>query len=154
MRNESSSAVSAIGMRWILLFGLLVAGPVLADDADGEEDSRKANACIAVKNYNRMFYQAMTDYFMFVRSGADEYLVTFKRKCPNISDGYNIMFDTRSKRVCSNNRPKVAYLYRNLEMPSCRTESIQAVSGWPEAHALAMEKEQVRKERKKAKEKT
>ncbi len=152
-------------MRWMIFFGLFTVGAASADDLDIAEDSRKANDCIPIKNYNRMYYQAMTDYFMFVRSGTDEYLVTFKRKCSNISDGYNIYFDTKSRRVCSNNRPKIAYFYRNIEMPSCRTESIQKVTGFPEAHAIAMEKEQARKkaeaekrkakkERKKAKEKS
>ncbi len=143
-------------MRLMILLGLVAVASASADDLDIEEDSRKANDCIAIKNYNRMYYQAMTDYFMFVRSGTDEYLVTFKRKCSNISDGYNIYFDTKSRRVCSNNRPKIAYLYRNIEMPSCRTESIQQVTGFPEAHAIAMEKEQARKkaeaEKKKARE--
>ncbi len=149
----------------IILLGLLAPDLVVADDQEGEEDSRKANECIAIKSYNRMFYQAMTDYFMFVRSGNDEYLLTFKRRCPNISDGYNIQFDTRSRRACSNNRPKIAYLYRNMEMPSCRTETIQKVMNFAEAHAIAMEKDRARRaaeaekrkerrERKKAKQKS
>ena len=132
-------------MRYLVIATLLLSGAVSAGQDDVEEDDRKRNDCIAVKTYSRMYYQAVTDHSMYVRSGNDHYLVSFRRRCANISDGYSIRFDTRSARVCSNSAPKVAYFYRNIEMPSCRVESIQQVASPQEAVGIASEEERVRR---------
>lgn len=132
-------------MRYLILAALLLVGGTSASQDDLEEDDRKRNDCIAIKNYSRMYFQAITDYSMYVRSANDQYLVSFDGRCSNISDGYNISFDTRSMRVCSNSRPKVAYYYRNIDMPSCRVASIQQVMSPQEAMGIASEEDQVRR---------
>ncbi|MEM9688308.1 MAG: DUF6491 family protein [Pseudomonadota bacterium] len=132
---------------WKLLpiFAVLLAPTGGVADEPATDDAERAYACITVRSYNQMFYQAITDYEMYVKSGNDHYLVEFRRRCASISDGYNIRFDTRSTRVCPSTRGGVDYYFQNIEMPTCPVDTIREVNGIQDAMAIVSEKDQVRK---------
>ena len=125
----------------------LLATVALADDEKKlEDEAKKENACITIRS--RMYLQAVGNDFVYVESGSDKFLMTLMRSCPGLERGYNIRFQGKRRRVCSNNRAALEYFDKNIEMPACRIRVIDRVENWQEAQALMIEKQQARKKAK------
>lgn len=126
---------------------LLLAAGAEAQDLDevmkqDEAKARKENACITMRSYSQMRLQAMGDNFMFVQSASDSYLLSFRRKCPGLSEGYNIRFEKEKRRICSNNRARVTFEAQGfITMPSCTVRMIEEVEDWQHAAAIVNERE-------------
>ena len=134
-----------------LLCALLAATPAVADDEKKlESEAQKENACITIRP--RMYLQAVGDEFVYVESGSDNFLMTLVRRCPGLDRGFNIRFQGKRRRVCSNNRAALEYFDQNIEMPACRIRVIDRVENWQDAQALMIEKQQAREKSKKERE--
>ena len=82
---------------------LITAGAASADDEkELETEAKKENACIIISP--RMYLQAVGNDYVYVESGSDKFLMTLMRSCPGLERGYNIRFQGKRRRVCSNNR--------------------------------------------------
>ena len=134
----------------LLLFLVTMIGysaPSFGDDEKKlETEAKKKNACIKVRS--RMYFQAVTNEYVYVESMSDKYLMTMQRGCAGLERGFNIRFKENKRRVCANSRASLEYEDLQISMPACRIKVIDEVEDWQDAQALMVEKEQAKKKSK------
>ena len=138
---------------FIPVLGIFISAGALADETleDAETEAKKKNVCINARS--QPYFSPITDNYVFVENGKHKYLMTIRRGCKNLRQGYNIAFTGSSRRVCSNSRAKIEYMDRNIRMPACQIRQIDAVENWNEASALVNEYERAKKKAKEEKDK-